>query len=185
MPIRGHSNVQGIGSVGVTPQLKKAMLERFEQRLGVAAADVSPGLDTMACMDAADRGEMDVALCLGGNLYGSNPDAAFAEQAIREARTRRPISPRRSTPGHAWGRGQRDADPAGAAARRRAAADDAGIDVQLRATERRRAARVSGAAQRGLGADRRSAGGPGRPTGPSTGRNWKATSAVRAVDRRD
>ena len=57
MPIRGHSNVQGIGSVGVTPQLKQAMLERFEQRLGVRAPDVA-GADTMACMEAADRGEM-------------------------------------------------------------------------------------------------------------------------------
>ena len=65
MPIRGHSNVQGLGSVGVTPTLKKALLERFEQRLGVKAP-TSPGLDTMACMDAASRGEMRAALCLGG-----------------------------------------------------------------------------------------------------------------------
>src|SRR5436853_4752763 len=35
MPIRGHSNVQGVGSVGVTPQLKQNILTRFEQRLGV------------------------------------------------------------------------------------------------------------------------------------------------------
>ncbi|MEX1223317.1 MAG: hypothetical protein WEA31_02105, partial [Pirellulales bacterium] len=30
MPIRGHSNVQGIGSVGVTPQLKEVLFERLE-----------------------------------------------------------------------------------------------------------------------------------------------------------
>ncbi|MFO1019362.1 MAG: molybdopterin-dependent oxidoreductase, partial [Planctomycetales bacterium] len=72
MPIRGHSNVQGMGSVGVTPLLKKAMIERFEDRLGIQVPK-SPGLDTMACMDAADKGEMDLAFCLGGNLYGSNP----------------------------------------------------------------------------------------------------------------
>lgn len=81
MPIRGHSNVQGVGSVGVTPQLKKAILERFESKLGITVP-TSPGLDTMACMEAADRGEMEVAVCLGGNLYGSNPAAAFAEQAL-------------------------------------------------------------------------------------------------------
>src|SRR5690606_689175 len=81
MPIRGHSNVQGRGSVGVTPTLKKAMLERFEQRLGITIPS-SPGYDTMACMEAADRGEMDAALCLGGNLFGSNPDATFATRAL-------------------------------------------------------------------------------------------------------
>ena len=83
MPIRGHSNVQGMGSVGVTPQLKMGMLKRFEERLGVQLP-TSPGLDTMACMDAAERGEMDMALCLGWNLYGSNPDSAYAERAMKK-----------------------------------------------------------------------------------------------------
>lgn len=81
MPIRGHSNVQGIGSVGVTPHLKAALLERFETQLGVTLPR-SPGKDTMACMEAAADGTMHTALCLGGNLYGSNPDAAFAERAL-------------------------------------------------------------------------------------------------------
>ncbi len=81
MPIRGHSNVQGVGSVGVTPQLKHAILTRFEQRLGVRAPE-SPGMDTMACMEACGRGQMQAALCLGGNLFGSNPDSKFASQAL-------------------------------------------------------------------------------------------------------
>lgn len=104
MPIRGHSNVQGVGSVGVAPQLKKAILERYEQRLGVPAP-TSPGLDTMACMQAADNEQMDVALCLGGNLYGSNPDATFAEQALRKIGLVTYLSTTLNT-GHAWGRGR-------------------------------------------------------------------------------
>ena len=104
MPIRGHSNVQGIGSVGVTPQLKKAIVERFEQRLGVAVPQ-SPGLDTMACMEAAERGEMDVAICLGGNLYGSNPEAAFAERALSRLGCVAYLSTTLNT-GHAFGRGR-------------------------------------------------------------------------------
>ena len=105
MPIRGHSNVQGIGSVGVTPLLKQAILERFEQRLGIAVPK-SPGLDTMACMEAAERGEMDVAVCLGGNLFGSNPDAAFAEQ--RDVASIGCVAYLTTTlnTGHAWGRGR-------------------------------------------------------------------------------
>jgi len=104
MPIRGHSNVQGMGSVGVTPTLKKAMLERFEQRLGITAP-TSPGYDTMACMEAADRGEMDVAVCLGGNLYGSNPDLTYAQQALSKIGFVAYLSTTLNT-GHAWGRGQ-------------------------------------------------------------------------------
>ena len=102
MPIRGHSNVQGLGSVGVTPTLKKALLDRFEQRLGVKAP-TSPGLDTMACMDAASRGEMRAALCLGGNLFGSNPDARFAEDAMNKLDLVAYLSTTLNT-GHAWGR---------------------------------------------------------------------------------
>lgn len=102
MPIRGHSNVQGLGSVGVTPTLKKALLDRFEQRLGVKAP-TSPGLDTMACMDAASRGEMRAALCLGGNLFGSNPDARFAEDAMQKLDLVAYLSTTLNT-GHAWGR---------------------------------------------------------------------------------
>ena len=45
MPIRGHSNVQGIGSVGVTPQLKQALFERLESHFGVKLP-TSTGLDT-------------------------------------------------------------------------------------------------------------------------------------------
>ena len=43
-----------------------------------AAYDVrvprEPGQDTYASMEAAARGEIDAAVLLGGNLFGSNPD---------------------------------------------------------------------------------------------------------------
>ena len=81
LPIRGHSNVQGIGSVGVSPNLKQAILDRLESLLKVKLP-AQPGLDTMACMRAAAEGKVKSAVCLGGNLYGSNPDAAFAARAL-------------------------------------------------------------------------------------------------------
>jgi len=81
LPIRGHSNVQGLGTVGVAPQLRQAVLDNLERVLGVRLPR-SPGLDTMACMRAADAGRVTAAVCLGGNLYGANPDAAFARRAI-------------------------------------------------------------------------------------------------------
>jgi molybdopterin-dependent oxidoreductase alpha subunit len=81
LPIRGHSNVQGIGSMGVTPQLKQSVFNNIEQHLQIQLP-TKPGLDTMACIEGADRGELKFGLCLGGNLYGSNPDSKFAEQAL-------------------------------------------------------------------------------------------------------
>lgn len=104
MPIRGHSNVQGLGTVGVAPVLKQQLLERFEQRLGMSVPK-SPGYDTMACMAAAQRGEMDLALCLGGNLYGSNPDSQYALEAFGKLKSVVYLSTTLNT-GHAWGTGQ-------------------------------------------------------------------------------
>ncbi len=80
MPIRGHSNVQGLGTIGVTPNMKQAAIERIEA-LGIKVPDFK-GYDTMGAMQASDRGEMDVAVCLGGNLFGATPDAAFAARAL-------------------------------------------------------------------------------------------------------
>ena len=81
LPIRGHSNVQGIGSVGVAPRLKDAVFDRLQNHFGVKLP-TTPGLDTMACMEAAESGRLRFGFCLGGNLYGSNPDAAFAARAF-------------------------------------------------------------------------------------------------------
>ena len=81
MPIRGHSNVQGIGSMGVTPQLKEAIFERLQTHYNVELPTTT-GMDTMQCMEAADVGKATFGFCLGGNLYGSNPDLTFAEQSL-------------------------------------------------------------------------------------------------------
>ncbi|HXT60223.1 MAG TPA: FdhF/YdeP family oxidoreductase, partial [Pirellulales bacterium] len=81
LPIRGHSNVQGIGSVGVSPKLKEAIFERLQSYFHVKLP-TQPGLDTMACMEAAEAGQLKLGVCLGGNLYGSNPDAGYAAKAL-------------------------------------------------------------------------------------------------------
>jgi molybdopterin-dependent oxidoreductase alpha subunit len=104
LPIRGHSNVQGIGSVGVVPKLKQIIFDNLEAHLGVRLPR-TPGLDTMACMQASDRGEMRSALCLGGNLYGSNPDAKFAGRALSKLELVTYLSTTLNT-GHVWGRGR-------------------------------------------------------------------------------
>ncbi len=81
LPLRGHSNVQGIGSVGFTPQLKQTILDNLESKFPVTLPSDS-GLDTLACMEAAHLEKFEFAWNLGGNLYGSNPDSTFATEAL-------------------------------------------------------------------------------------------------------
>ncbi len=81
LPIRGHSNVQGIGSMGVAPQLKDTLLARLESHFGVKLPQ-APGLDTMAVIEAAHAGRLKAGVCCGGNLFGSNPDAGYAATAL-------------------------------------------------------------------------------------------------------
>jgi len=85
LPLRGHSNVQGIGSMGVTPVLKETVLKKLEEQLGIVVPN-EKGMDTMACINAANAGEIDAALLLGGNLYGSNPNSKYAEHALGNIR---------------------------------------------------------------------------------------------------
>lgn len=101
MPIRGHSNVQGIGSVGVTPTLKQAIFERLESEFGVQLPTTS-GLDTLGCMEEAHAGRLKMGFCLGGNLYGSNPDLKYAAEAIQKLDTMVYLSTTLNT-GHAHG----------------------------------------------------------------------------------
>lgn len=81
LPLRGHSNIQGLGTVGVTPKLKQEVFDRIEKYYGVTLP-VTPGWDTMAAMERAAAGGVSVAWALGGNLYGANPDATFAQRSL-------------------------------------------------------------------------------------------------------
>ncbi|WP_339616764.1 FdhF/YdeP family oxidoreductase [uncultured Gilvimarinus sp.] len=81
LPLRGHSNVQGIGTIGVKPVLAADVLAAIEREWQVALPE-APGLDTLACLEAADAGDMDCALQLGGNLYAATPNAEFARRAL-------------------------------------------------------------------------------------------------------
>ena len=81
LPLRGHSNVQGLGSMGVTPTLKKQILLNIEELLGIKYPQ-EQGMDTLSCLRASERGEIDFALLMGGNLYAATPDSNFAESAL-------------------------------------------------------------------------------------------------------
>ena len=84
LPLRGHSNVQGVGTIGVKPVLSDDVFNAMQETLGIALSDQSsqPGMDTLACLEAADRGEIDAALVMGGNLLSATPNTSWATQSL-------------------------------------------------------------------------------------------------------
>jgi molybdopterin-dependent oxidoreductase alpha subunit len=104
LPIRGHSNVQGVGSVGVSPALKAEFAARLQQLYGIELPSV-PGLHTLASVEAAGRGDIDCALLLGGNLFAATPDRTWTAQALQRIGTTVYISTKLNE-GHVHGRGR-------------------------------------------------------------------------------
>ncbi len=118
LPLRGHSNVQGMGSMGAVPELKGPVVRAIEERLGISLPK-SPGMDTLACVARAHEGRVRTAFHLGGNLFGSCPDAAYARAALARIGLTVFLSTTLNT-GHIHGRGReslilpvlaRDEDP--------------------------------------------------------------------------
>jgi molybdopterin-dependent oxidoreductase alpha subunit len=81
MPVRGHSNVQGFGSMGVTVKLKEEIKQALEKLLG-RSLNLPKGYHTRDLIEAAAAGKVDTLICVGGNLYGANPDSTQAQQAL-------------------------------------------------------------------------------------------------------
>ncbi|MEO1466338.1 MAG: FdhF/YdeP family oxidoreductase, partial [Cyanobacteria bacterium J06633_1] len=86
MPIRGHSNVQGFGSMGVTVRLKQEIQSALENLLQRPLSSVQ-GYDTQALIEAADAGKIDTLICVGGNLYAANPDLNKVKGALGKIET--------------------------------------------------------------------------------------------------
>jgi len=104
LPIRGHSNVQGVGSCGMTPGLKQAFAAKLEELYGIK---VVPGVgqDTYSSVLAAAEGRIQACVLLGGNLFASNPDRAWTAAALRKVPTSIAITTKLNE-GHVHGRGR-------------------------------------------------------------------------------
>ena len=81
LPLRGHSNVQGIGTIGVKPVLPSEVFERIEATFGVSLPS-KKGMHTLESLERAHEGGIDAALILGGNLYEATPDSKWAAKAL-------------------------------------------------------------------------------------------------------
>jgi molybdopterin-dependent oxidoreductase alpha subunit len=104
LPLRGHSNIQGIGSMGAVPRLKESTAKAIAAELGASLPD-GKGMDTLECIQRASEGRVRAAVHLGGNLFGSAPDAGFAKRALSRIDTTIFLTTTLNT-GHMHGRGR-------------------------------------------------------------------------------
>lgn len=105
LPIRGHSNVQGIGSIGFSPVISEGIRQSLELAYG-KQIPTTVGYDTHGLIEAAEQGNIDCLVALGGNLWGSNPDSNWATSAMQKIGTTVYLSTKLN-PGHFFGRGKR------------------------------------------------------------------------------
>ncbi len=83
MPIRGHSNVQGQRTVGITEKPHLAPLDKLEQMYGFKAPR-DKGMNTLEAAHAIQKGELQALICLGGNLPRAMPDGPQLEEGWRK-----------------------------------------------------------------------------------------------------
>ena len=81
LPLRGHSNVQGIGTIGVKPVLSDDVFTALEKYLNITLPN-EKGLDTYNALKQAYDKNIDCACIVGGNLYSATPDSTWAKQAL-------------------------------------------------------------------------------------------------------
>jgi len=82
-PVRGHSNVQGTRTVGITEKPAKEWLDRIEQTFGFKPSP-QHGRDTVATLEAMLSGDCKVFVALGGNFAAAIPDWPRLQQAMHK-----------------------------------------------------------------------------------------------------
>ncbi|MBR0895727.1 FdhF/YdeP family oxidoreductase [Bradyrhizobium tropiciagri] len=82
-PLRGHSNVQGNRTVGITEKPNIPMFEGIERTFGFKPPR-HHGHDAVAAMEAIDDGRSKVLICLGGNFAIALPDPERCTAAMRK-----------------------------------------------------------------------------------------------------
>jgi molybdopterin-dependent oxidoreductase alpha subunit len=82
MPVRGHSNVQGQRTVGITEKPELAPLEQLERQYGFKAPR-EKGMNSVEAALALAKAELEAFICLGGNLVRALPDGPQLEKNWR------------------------------------------------------------------------------------------------------
>jgi molybdopterin-dependent oxidoreductase alpha subunit len=80
-PVRGHSNVQGDRTMGISEKMPDSFLDALRDEFGFDPPR-SHGWDTVNSIRAMRDGKVDVFFALGGNFAAATPDTAVTEAAL-------------------------------------------------------------------------------------------------------
>lgn len=84
-PVRGHSNVQGDRTMGITPTPRPAFLDRLRDAFDFEPPR-APGLDVVDTIRALREGRVRALLSMGGNFLAASPDTTATAAALTSAR---------------------------------------------------------------------------------------------------
>jgi molybdopterin-dependent oxidoreductase alpha subunit len=80
-PVRGHSNVQGDRTVGITEHPSLDFLENLDKEFGISSPRDS-GFNTVQTIKAMESGKVRVFMAMGGNFARATPDSERTEEAL-------------------------------------------------------------------------------------------------------
>ena len=83
--VRGHSNVQGDRTMGISENMPEAFYAALEREFQFQCPR-KPGLNTVETIEAMNAGQIRVFLCLGGNFLSATPDTHAVAKGLRQTR---------------------------------------------------------------------------------------------------
>lgn len=83
-PVRGHSNVQGDKTMGITENPPTYLLKNLSEKFNFSAP-TKVGMDTISVINGLNAGTMKILVALGGNLLMASPDTHNTARALQNA----------------------------------------------------------------------------------------------------
>ena len=82
-PVRGHSNVQGDRTVGITEHPSESFLKNLDHQFGISSPRDS-GFNTVQTIQAMESERVRVFMAMGGNFARATPDSSRTEEALKK-----------------------------------------------------------------------------------------------------
>lgn len=80
-PVRGHSNVQGTRTMGISPRMPDRFFDKLRDTFGFEPPR-KPGWDVVESIKAMHSGAVRVFFAMGGNFLSATPDTEFTADAL-------------------------------------------------------------------------------------------------------
>jgi len=82
-PVRGHSNVQGDRTVGITEHPSESFLKKLDLQFGISSPRDS-GFNTVQTIQEMESESVRVFMAMGGNFARATPDSSRTEEALKK-----------------------------------------------------------------------------------------------------